>query len=161
MSCGEPVNIEELLVRTDGMTAFTAGQCAREIYEQYVDGQLVAHDGQRVWFFSNRFEHAFRRDNSGKGGEKNEIDFNRVQRARWIEPVIAGHVAGTVCRLVPDQKSTDRGSSRLYMVQSECYVVWLLPKTDGTWTFSTAYKAFGFQMKKYRQLGVEIWRREQ
>lgn len=160
MSCGEPVSLEELVVRTDGMPSFQAEKIAAAIYEEYVTGTPMTHDGQRVWFFSNRFQHAFWRDNSYRGGEKNEIDFNRVQRARWIGEVIGGNVAGTVCRLVPNDGNPERGSSRLYMVEPECYVVWLLPRTDGTWTFSTAFKAFGYQMKKHRQLGDEIWRRK-
>lgn len=160
MNCREPVSLEALLVRTDGMPSFEAEKIAAEIYQDYVMCTPMTHDGQRVWFFSNRFRHAFRRDSSCRGGAKNEIDFNRVQRARWIGEVICGNVAGTVCRLVSNDKNPEPGNSRLYMVESECYVVWLLPRADGTWTSSTAFKAFGYQMKKYRQLGEEIWRRK-
>jgi hypothetical protein len=157
-SC-EPVDLEELLVRTDGLSPQQVENIAHHYYEAYVSGVPMTHDGQRVWFFSNRFQHAFQRDNTRKGGNKNEIDLNRVQRVRWIGEVIAGNVAASVCRLVPDARDPRRGSSRLYMVDPECYVVWLTPRQNGGWTFSTAFKAFTYQMKKYRRLGEIIWRR--
>lgn len=157
-----PVNLDDLLIRTDGMSPSQATATAEAYYQQYyVSTSPITQDGQRVWFYSNRFRHAFRRDTTCKGGPKDEIDLNRVQRVRWIGELIAGNVSGCVCRSVPDSKNPERGSNRLYMIDRECYVTWLSPRETGDgWTFSTAYKAFGFQMKKYRQLGEIVWRRK-
>ena|SRR5258706_8687554 len=156
----DPVDLDALLIRTDNMTSTHAAELAREHYEGlYVSKVILTHDGQRVWFFSNRFEHAFQRDSKCQGGPKDAIDFNRVQRVLWIGEVIQGNVSGSTCRSMPD-KDSRRRDSRLYMIDSECYVVWLSPRGTDEWIFSTAYKAFSFQMKKHRDEVSRIWSRK-
>jgi len=154
----DELDLDSLLIRTQGMSLLEARRLAREYYEKYcVRSEIRTHDCQRVWFHSNRFDHAFSRDAACRGGTKDEIDLLRVERLHWIPELVGGRIRSSVCRSVMD-KDPNRGSSRLYMIDSECYVVWLLPRDDGDWAFSTAYKAYTYQMKKYRDLGPIIWK---
>ena len=47
--------------------------------------------------------------------------------------------------------------SRLYVLLSESYVIWLEPRRSGGWKFSTAYKARLKNIQRYCSFGKRIW----
>ena len=46
---------------------------------------MTTHDGIRVFFFPERFEHAFRRDSGPTAWDKANFDWDRAKRIDWIE----------------------------------------------------------------------------
>ena len=143
--CFTPASIEDL---------------GRRVYERYyVGGSHTTHDGQRVIFFSDRFDHAFFRcdDFIRTAGVKNEIDQYRVERIHWIAALINGELPDSECHRMPSKRD-GKPDKRLYILNSECYVVWLEPLRHGGWKFSSAYKPRGHQIKQYRKESLErIW----
>ena len=155
-SSNSSVNVQ-LVPRSDvGITAFLARDEARGYYETaYVSGKILTHDGATVLFYTNRFDHAFKRERNGGGsGSKDEWDMLRLLRVEWIGHLIQGCVNGTECYEV----SQNGKSKRLYIVDSERYICWLEP-SPSCWRFSTAYCAMLYQLKKYRKGAKLIWRR--
>jgi len=151
-----PVNLDTLLLKAGLTPSGKLEEVARQIYEErYVSIAHQTHDAQSVIFYSNRFEHAFRRDSVG--GQKNEIDRDRFERIHWIAPLIGGRVPKSECWLVPPktEKQTER---RLYVINHERYIVWLGTGSNAEGWFSTAYKPFAYQMRKYKDGANRIWR---
>lgn len=125
----------------------------RRVYaEEYVNQRHKTHDGVSVRFFEDRFDHAFFRskDFVRSNKQKNEIDPLRVERILWIGPLIRGELTNSECHRMPNSQ-TNQPQKRLYILNDERYVVWLEPQSQGTWKFSSAYVAFGYQLKSYRK----------
>jgi len=89
------------------------------------------------------FTHAFftAREKHRRGWAKDVIDPRRVERVRWIVPVIGGLAGGTQCFRVIDHASYNKPApeKRLYVVREERYVVWLNRRGTGDFRFKTAY----------------------
>ncbi len=112
-------------------------------------GVRKTHDGQDVLFAEWRFDHAFfesahktsRRYNKGKFSRR------RGERVRWIGEIIAGNIMGCECYYIPDQSRRNSAGKvlvkRLYVLFDERYLVWLEPRENGQWWFSSAYVALG------------------
>jgi hypothetical protein len=103
-------------------------------------GQFLAHDGEKVVFFDDSFEHAFFRS-----PEKAIIDVKRVERLEWILPLMQGQILNAECWLIDDGGI----NKRLYLCFGLGYVVWLKERLNGGWKFVTAYPAFRAQIRKY------------
>jgi len=118
-------------------------------------GEILLHDGQVAFIFRDRFEHAFYTspDRIRHPYSKSKIAHDRVERIKWIKPILEGKVKGTQCWLVPDP----RRKKRLYVVMQEQYIIWLEERNDGGWKFSTAYCAENQNIKRYTTKGVKIW----
>jgi hypothetical protein len=154
-------SLDIINLRSEGcVTPRSIEELGRRVYERdYVGAQHHTHDGQRVVFFANRFDHAFFRcdDFIRSGGLKNEIDPYRVERIHWIAQLIGGELTDSECHRMPNRRE-GQPDSRLYILNSECYVVWLEPLREGGWRFSTAYKPLAYQIKQYRKDSLEkIW----
>ena len=151
----------DLLLSFGSMTKGQIEAAGRAIYEDtYVGRVRTAHDGERVYFYSNRFEHAFHGSDSATSGAKKEgINERRVERIHWIGELIEGRIPGSLCLLVNDQDG-NRPARRLYVYRAEHYIVWLEPriKEGEGWWFSSAYIPFGYQIKKYEKNAVVIAR---
>jgi hypothetical protein len=153
------IDLWSLLLPIANLTTQKIEVLGREIYEaEYVHVTHSTHDGEKVKFFSERFEHAFFCSfDSTKHGTKDRLDIHRVGRIRWIGKLICGSLADSECLIVPNERS-DRPDKRLYILHSECYVVWLEPLKVG-WKFSSAYKPLALQIRKYRKIAKKtIWK---
>ena len=143
----------------------------RLVFEKYVELYLDAttascrvgvretHDGEPVVFFEDRFDHAFAK--TVAWCRKGPFDRLRGERVAWIGPVIAGEIEGTECWLLPPKNGRrdlqGRRPNRAYIVHAEAYVVWLTPRVDGRWRFSTAYVAGYSDIRRYRREGRRLW----
>lgn len=106
---------------------------ALKIYVKELEGcQIVDHEGNRVFFFSDRFDHAFYEKKDWKLIKKRDAPSRqRVERIRWIPHILGGLVPGTEC--------WDKPASRAYVCWRRPYIIWLSPRQRGDWRFSTAY----------------------
>lgn len=118
-------------------------------------GEIRLHDGQTAFIFRDRFEHAFRTspDRIRHPYSKSKTAHERIERIKWITPILAGKVEGTQCWLVPDR----RRKRRLYVVVQEQYIIWLEERKDGGWKFSTAYCAGKQDIQRYTNGSVKLW----
>lgn len=159
-----------LLMPTDGLTDAELEALGRELHATYCVAparaeQVTTHDGLSVRIYPDEedFTHAFftAASKHHRGWAKDVIDRLRVERARWIVPVIGGHVEGTACYRVVDYGASRKPppEKRLYVVRQERYVVWLLPRRDGGWRFKTAYVAGHDDINRYIKRQRKIWER--
>ncbi len=121
---------------------------------------LHAHDGEDVYFFPDRFKHAFytSSDPARHQDGKDRLDRRRVERVRWIGAVIAGQVRGSLCVDAPAAGS-QRVRKRVYMVPEERYIVWLNQRTAGGYIFLSAYVANDRHFHQMQRSGRVIWRK--
>ncbi len=137
-------------------------EARRRFQEEFFQGEgargdFMMEEGQRVFIFQDRFEHAFFTSSNRSRHQlaKDKPDPDRMERLLWIKPVLMGLVEGTECWLVTSKN--DRRPQRLYVVVQDSYVIWLESRPDGAWKFSTAYCAGRSDIKRYTEGGVRIW----
>ena len=143
---------------------------ARALYDEHCvalakSGKLVTHDGINVaaYPYDDHFVHAFftARSKDRYGIAKDEIDDRRVERVRWIAPIIGGLVDGTKCYLIREYWSPKKPppEKRLYVVRKETYVIWLIKNAKGFY-FKTAYVTGHGDINRYLRQGARlIWER--
>jgi hypothetical protein len=70
--------------------------------------------------------------------------------------MIAGNVADSECWHIPQE---DGSTQRLYASFTKGYVVWLEPRDNGGWTFSTAYNVEREKIRVYVKIRgtKKIW----
>jgi hypothetical protein len=157
------------------LSSMTDEEADRHVFEKYVElyldkgeaprrmGVRRTHDGEDALFTESRYKHAF-----GTSSDKVNSPYandvfvrSRGERVAWIGPVIAGECEGTQCWLVPpkngDRDARGRPPNRLYVVGDEAYVVWLEPRRQGGWWFSSAYVGRYADIRRYCRLGRQIW----
>ena len=122
----------------------------------------MLHDGERVIFHENRFDHAFFTSTRIEQYPdlKDRLDDSRVARLRWIGEVIAGRVPQSACWEVIGRHGRPGIPNRLYVVYSH-YVVWLEPRDADKavpWKFSTAYQANPKYIRDKTKGGTCLWR---
>lgn len=157
------MDLESLKVNLDDFSEEEAGREGLRLFRQelFPDGNfrstLRLHDGQEVVFFEDRYEHAFKTspDRIRHPYSKSEVAIDRVERVKWIKPVLQGQVAGTKCWMASDPVRRQR--KRLYVVVNEQYVIWLEERRDGGWKFSSAYCAGKQDIQRYTQGAIKIW----
>lgn len=135
---------------------------AQNYWQTICGRRLYTHDGQLVIFHKDRFDHAFytSKDRARRPYDKDVVDMKRVIRARWIHALITGGVANSECWECPSKETGRREPpDRLYIIWDEGYVIWLHPRSEGGWRFSTAYCAPIAEIKKYCQGGKKIWKK--
>ncbi len=120
-------------------------------------GCLELLTGEKVYFFADRFEHAFftSQNRSRRPSAKDQVARERIERLLWIKPLLLGLIPNSSCWQVFDR---ERGQpKRLYLIVDDQYVVWLESRKDGDWKFSTAYCAGKQDIQRYTAGGVKIW----
>lgn len=135
---------------------------AENCWENICSRRRTTHDNLEVVFHKDRFEHAFytSSNRARRPHDKDIVDLKRIVRIRWILAVVSGNVRDSECWECPSKETGRRKPpDRLYIVWSEGYVVWLHPKADGGWRFSTAYCAPIAEIKKYCRGGTKIWKK--
>lgn len=158
-----PEELHTLLEDLSGLTDEGVAQRAETLFtELFLGSDTVgvhpAHDGQPVYFWKDRFSHAFftSGDWCRRPYSKEAIDRDRVARIRWIKPILAGAVVGTGCWEIREPGER-RGPKRLYALIVEAYIIWLEPRRKGGWVFSSAYVAGYGQVRRYCSQGRKIW----
>lgn len=149
---GKIKDLRDLLIRCNGLTPDEIEQLGRTTFSEIFltdsrRGSYATHDGQRVVFFNDAFDHAF-----FASPEKVVLDIERVERINWILPLIQGDAPNSECWEVSDSGMT----KRVYLCFGLGYVVWLKERLNGGWKFITAYPAFRAQIRKYIRNGKRI-----
>lgn len=115
----------------------------RELWRaEYCRRIIKTHDGIRVRFYDNNFDHAFYESSSrkrSKEGKKDILSYVRLERMLWIKDVLADASADMYVGYNTAIKSYDK-SRRVSVVKGD-YVVVIWLKNDEEATFITAYVA--------------------
>ncbi|HEX8071767.1 MAG TPA: hypothetical protein VF546_17585 [Pyrinomonadaceae bacterium] len=151
-------DLDRLLVKLDGLSDLEIEQKGRDLYNRLYmtsnqSGVFQAHDGEKVYFWKRRFNHAF-----FVSPQKLKIDKARVERIKWIAEFIAGNEPSSECWLIPEPGNPTK---RLYASFARGYLVWLERRaTTDDWKFSTAYNARGEKIRSYvkRKGAKRIWK---
>ncbi len=105
-------------------------------------GEIKTHDGAKVVFFSDRYDHAFRTsyDRARRAYDKSKVAIDRIERMRWIKELISKSRTNVICK----EKTPPPRWKRAYYCHESNYIVWLEPLRlrDGRpigWKFSSAY----------------------
>ena len=126
----------------------------RKYYEESMldiafKGIRQTHDGQEVHFWKHRFDHS-----CFVSPDKVLIDIGRIARLPWVLPIIAGNIAGTECR---SKQNIDRPDNRVYICIPENFVIWLEPRDEGGWRYSTHYPADRTEIRLIQRNSKKIW----
>jgi len=150
------MDLDALLFDLTGLSDEEARELARARYKElYLNrgriGLHTAHDGEPVIFYETQFDHAFFSDKDRgryQSFEKKLLARERVERMRWIGPLIAGKIPGSACWLVP-REGVGYSPQRLYIIEAIPYVAWVKPKeTDPKgWSFVSAYPTYGAYLR--------------
>ncbi len=159
------MDLKSLLVDVKGLKDDEIDALGRKLYKTiYITsgfyGIKKTHDGEDVRFWEDRFEHAFyTSSNRAKNrDDKDKLAVERIERIKWIEKVIGGDVPGSACYKAQSTSGRKTEPNRLYVISRELYVVWLEPRNDGGWKFSSAYTARPENFRRYCQSGRRIWK---
>lgn len=159
------LSLEHLLVDLRTVDDKQVQGLGRNLYGQlYLNrghvGVHRTHDGAVLIFHKNQFDHAFftTSDRLCHPERKDVLRKASVERIRWIEPVVTGRVVGSACFEVPSPTGRNKPPNRLYAVYSTPYVVWLEPRKEGGWKFSTAYPLSIAEIHKYSRGGRTVWK---
>ena len=135
---GKILDLESLLLDLTGMS----DEAVKEVgLKYYLDlflqnsrfGLHSLHDGEQVYFSRGSFKHAFyKAENWQITKRKNRVDLRRVERIRWILPILQGKIPNTECWLVKE----DGKVKKLYLSWVEGYVIWLENESKNKWNFS-------------------------
>lgn len=145
-------NLNDLLISCEGLSLEEIEQKGRAIFSDLFlsdtrRGCCQTHDGQKVVFFNDTFDHAFY-----VSPEKSVLDVERVKRIHWIPRLIRGEVPCSECWEIQDGAIY----KRVYVCFSVGYIVWLKERLNGGWKFITAYPAYRGQIRKYIKGGERI-----
>lgn len=158
------MNLQELLIDFSTVSdeeLAASGYAAYKLHylQNEKFGILNGHDGASVVFHEDRFGHAFydKPDKWSLTKSRELPDESRLERMRWIGPLIRGEVPGSECWEVPSPTGRRRPPNRLYVIWDEKYVVWLEPRQNGGWKFSSAYVVNRGAVRDYFRGGGKIW----
>jgi hypothetical protein len=124
--------------------------------DELVHGTILDHEGVRVSFHEDRFGHAFFEKKLDERGNEMLIKSRdipsrpRIERIRWIAAMVSGRTPGTECWM--------KFGRRAYVYWSNPYIVWVTPKRDGGWKFSTAYPTNAKYIRETVRGGGMVWK---
>jgi hypothetical protein len=158
-------DLNTLVIDLGGLNTEAIEQLGYQLYQElYLNyghyGIHRTHDDQKLIFHGRQFEHAFytTSDYRCHPDRKDVLRTVSLERIRWIGHVVSGRVPGSACFEIPSRPETKRPPKRLYAVFSSPYVVWLEPREDGGWKFSSAYPLSIEEIHKYCRGGRTIWK---
>lgn len=154
------IDLGRLLVNVSGKDNDEVVQVGRKHYEEtFITGVRKGihktHDDEDVYFWQQRFNHAFFITNRSTRLKEEIVDKTRVARVKWIKPLISGNVPESECWLV---RNDSRPENRLYIILPHNFVVWLEPRDAGGWKFSTLYTTNRNEIRRYQRNGTMIWK---
>lgn len=155
--------LDDILEDLSDLSTEDAIEHTSQIYDsEYLAGQnsnaLSCHDGDKVIFYRDRFEHAFYTKSSswGPDGDKSKFCRDRGSKIKWIASVLKCRTKRTECWLVENERH-GRPDKRLYISWPKGYVVWLEPtRHECTWKFSTAYSMTSQKIRERCKMGRRI-----
>lgn len=164
-----PARLDDLWLDLSALSDEEAEARGAELFQQEFitrhgrPGTLVAHDGEQVKFFADRYHHAFHTSHNRARHvyAKDKVAVDRIERIRWIKPIIEGRVAGIECWEVP-LKVPEEGfrcfpGKRAYVSWSFSYIIWLEPLRKGGFKFSTAYPLPNSEIGRYTKHARKLW----
>ena len=158
------MDLRRLLVDIENLDLIEIERMGRRLYEEiYLKfdayGVLKSHDGEDVFFWKKRFDHAFftSKNRAWHPADKSVLAVDRIMRIRWIEHVITGRATGSSCYKAQGPGQAKPFTNRLYVVPSELFVVWLEPRNEGGWRFSSAYTTLVNDIGRYCRNAKKIW----
>jgi hypothetical protein len=157
------MSLEDLLFDISDLSDEEAFDEGRRIYEdEYAGADIHLYNGDKVIFHKDRYDHAFMtsRDRARNPYSKKIIALDRIEKIRWIKEVLAGNVEGSQCWCVWPKEGNRRERDRLMIVWDHRYVIWLNPRKDGGWRFSSAYQASAQDIRRYTQGGTKTWEKK-
>jgi len=165
-----PVDLQDLgIFNLDGFTDEEVYDFGEEEYlDQYIDqgkktGDLTTHDGENVVFFADNYHHAFNtsKNRRKRAFRKDKVDRQRVARIEWIRIIIEGRAKNTECwevpLRVPEEGKRPFPGKRAYVSWEHNYIIWLEPRKNGGFKFSTAYCPSRQQLAQYLKHSNKIW----
>lgn len=168
MSSGS-VNLADLLLDLSALTDPEAESEGEKWFQsEFItragrSGMITAHDGEEVKFFADRYLHAFHtsKNRARQVYTKDKVARDRIERIRWIKPIIEGRVAGIECWEVP-LKVPEEGirrfpGKRLYVSWQHNFVIWLEQLGAGGFRFSTAYVLPRSEIGRYIERARKLW----
>ncbi|MCE1190161.1 MAG: hypothetical protein LWX56_13605 [Ignavibacteria bacterium] len=114
----------------------------RQIFETvYCDSSnpIITHDGIRVKFFPDQFDHAFFESNNWQAGDKSMFSQSRAERIYWIKDTLQDPQA--ILKVGWDKLNKTYNYSRRVAVVVTDYVVIIHINNSTEAKFITAYKA--------------------
>ena len=164
-----PVNLADLRLDLAALTdAEAEAEGEKWFQREYItragrSGVLAAHDGVEVKFFAERYHHAFHtsQNRAREAYAKNKVALERIERIRWIKPIIEGRVAGIECWDVP-LKVPEEGircfpGKRAYVSWEHGFIIWLEPLRAGGFKFSSAYVLPPAEISRYTNRARNLW----
>lgn len=108
----------------------------------YCRGVITTHDGIRVYFRKEDFDHAFF-ESSGRRGEKDILSSVRTERMDWIAAALADPTARCFQGWVKKTNTYDATRRVAVVMQDFVVVIAISRRKDGTLkaTFVTCYRA--------------------
>jgi hypothetical protein len=159
------IHLKSLLVDLTGLALDEIERLGRQLYAQlYLThghyGIHQTHDGQPLIFHERQFEHAFftTSDYRCHPDRKDVLRPVSIARIHWIGQLVSGFVPGSACFHIPSPRETGRPPKRLYAVFETPFVVWLEPRKEIGWKFSSAYPLSIEEIRKYSRGGSTVWK---
>ena len=157
------MKLQDLIIDFDSVPDDQLEEKGRKAYREHClnrgrFGVHQCHDRQEVMFHEDRFRHAVYESTApGQETRHDTPDRIRLKRMRWIGEVVRGNVPGSECWEVLSRLGKGTAWKRLYIVWHERYVVWLEPKGENRWWFSSAYVRNAGLIREYCRDGTKIW----
>jgi hypothetical protein len=153
------------MVSLDGLSPTEIEALGRQLYaRQFLNyghyGIHTTHDGDTLIFHKSQFDHAFftTSDKICHPERKDVVRRASIERILWIQRLVSGKVPGSACFEVPSPTGRRRPPNRLYAVYTRPFVVWLEPRKDSGWKFSSAYPLSIEEIRKYSIGGRTVWK---
>jgi hypothetical protein len=158
-------DLQRRLINVGDMDHASLESKGRVLYRRlYLDnerfGVRETHDGQTLLFHGRQFDHAFftSSDRICHPERKDILRPGSLERILWIDPTITGIVEGSACFEVPSPTGRFRPPNRIYAVYCHPFVVWLEPRTEDGWKFSSAYPCSIEEIHGYTRRGRTVWK---
>ncbi len=160
------MELHTLLLPLEGLSEQEAEAEGRRLFallytNSAFSGTMDLHGGGTASFFVDRWEKHASRTSSDRAKHpyaKDKIALERIARVRWIKEILAGTVPGTECWHVRPESGRNHPLDRLYVHWEYGYVVWLHPRMNGGWRFSSAFPAPKPEIAKFIRGGRLQWR---
>lgn len=125
-------------------------------------GIHALHDSEKVIFHGTTFDHAFYKSSNYKlhPKRKDVVDDSRIERVRWIAPLIAGLVPNSSCWEVVALNGRPGIPNRVYVAHGQSYLVWLEPRAETDpirWKFMSAFPTFPKYIQDKVMIGTQLW----
>jgi len=135
----------------------TEADYRRHFEQKYCVRPLLTHDGIRVRFVREDFDHAFFESSSSTQPDKSLFSLNRAERIDWIEATLQDGNASLHCGWDSSKKRED--PNRRVAIGNGDYVVVIQTVRSGNARFITAFPASNSTVQRIS--GSRQWQQPQ